>query len=312
MNEAPTIEVTGAVKRFGLVTALAGVSFKARRGEVLGLLGPDGAGKSTLMRLLSGVMSPDEGQISIAGSDVVHNPESAKPHLGYLPQRFALYLDLTVAENLRFCAELFGVRKREYRERADRLLAITRLAPFTERLAGKLSGGMKQKLGLMCALIHTPEVLLLDEPTTGVDPASRRDFWELIHDLPAQGVTVLVSTPYMDEAERCDRLVLLNRGKLLADGTPAELRAAVEGNLFSITVQPQRSARGVLKALEYVQSVIVFGDSLHIATWSDVETSALVDALDQAGLKVAQAEQIEPGLEDAFTAALAREEVDLG
>ena len=312
MSETTTIEVAGAVKRFGALTALAGVSFKAGRGEVLGLLGPDGAGKSTLMRLLSGVMSPDEGQISIAGKDVVHNPESAKPHLGYLPQRFALYVDLSVSENLRFAAELFGVNKREYRERADRLLAITRLAPFTDRLAGKLSGGMKQKLGLMCALIHTPEVVLLDEPTTGVDPASRRDFWELIHDLPAQGVTVLVSTPYMDEAERCDRLVLLNRGKLLADDTPAGLKAAVEGNLFSIAVQPQRSARNILKTLEFVQSVIVFGDSLHITTRSDVETGALVAALDQAGLEITQAEQIEPGLEDAFAAALAREEVDLG
>ena len=312
MSQAPAILVEGAVKRFGDVTALDCVSFEVAQSEVVGLLGPDGAGKSTLMRLLAGVMRPDGGRLLLSGRDVVAAPESVKPHIGYLPQRFALYSDLSVFENLRFAAALFGVGKREFRERAERLLAITRLGPFTERLAGQLSGGMKQKLGLMCALIHTPEVMLLDEPTTGVDPASRRDFWELLHDLPQQGVTLLVSTPYMDEAERCDKLVMLNRGRALAAGTPVEVREGVKGALFLVSVPRQREARRALEAVSGVESVIVFGDSLHVAAEQGTQAGVLRRALDQAGFEGAQVVQIAPGLEDAFADALAREGGRLG
>jgi len=301
------IQVSQLHKRFGEVAALSGVELEVRQGEVFGLLGPDGAGKTTLMRILCGLIGPDEGTVTVAGCDVVRSPESVKPRVGYLSQRLGLWGDLTVQENVAFCADLFGVPRREYRERLPDLLAMTRLGPFVDRQAQFLSGGMKQKLALMCTLIHRPKVLLLDEPTTGVDPASRRDFWRLLHGLPAEGVTILISTPYMDEAERCHRVALLYAGRLLACASPAQLRAQFPGSLFNVIAIRQAEARRLLEGLPEVESVTVFGDRLHVRAHEDVAADALAAPLHQAGLEVSVVESIAPGLEDVFAASIGEE-----
>ena len=226
------------------MTAVDRLHFAVAPGEIFGLVGPDGAGKTTTMRMLAGVMAPDAGSATVAGFDVVRDPEGVKHHISYMPQRFGLYEDLTVDENIRFYADLFGVAGASARRARRQLLAAAGMAPFRDRLAGQLSGGMKQKLGLTCALIHTPRVLLLDEPTTGVDPVSRRDFWRILYGLAAEGVTVLASTAYLDEAERCDRLALLHQGRLLLCDTPARLKAAMPGAVLAVTAPaPARGAR---------------------------------------------------------------------
>lgn len=304
------VVVDGLTKTFADVKALDRVSLTAGRGEVFGLLGPDGAGKTTLMRILCGIMPADSGSVVVAGVDVRLRPEQVKPRIGYLSQRFALYRDLSVEENVRFTAQIFGVGRDEYRARLDELLAITRLAPFTDRPAGKLSGGMKQKLALMCCLIHRPEVLLLDEPTTGVDPASRRDFWHLLRDLPEQGVTVIVSTPYMDEAERCDRLALLHHGRIVAAGAVDEIKDRVAGALFGITAEPQAQAREVLAGLPDVRGVVVFGDRLHVSASAGTSIESLLVPLRGAGVNIEHAEPIEAGLEDAFAELVGGESAD--
>jgi ABC-2 type transport system ATP-binding protein len=311
-DDGDAIEVEGLRKAFGGVTALDGVTLSVRKGEVFGLVGPDGAGQTTFMRILCGLAPPDEGRAHVAGHDVVAEPESVKPHVGYLSQRFGLWGDLTVQENAAFCAEVFGVPRRAYQERLPHLLRMTRLEPFVRRRAEHLSGGMKQKLALVCTLIHRPEVLLLDEPTTGVDPASRRDFWRLLHGLPAEGVTIVVSTPYMDEAERCDRVGLLHRGRLLACATVDELKGQVEGVLFSVEATPQPQARRELESANEVLGVTVFGDRLHVRAREGTSLNALVAKLRECGIEVASAETIEPGLDDAFTAAIRREEPGVG
>ncbi len=227
MTEQPkhAIVAEGLTKSFPGVRAVDALSFDVGAGEIFGLVGPDGAGKTTALRMLAGIMPPDAGAATVAGFDVVHDPEGAKHALSYMPQRFGLYEDLTVDENIRFYADLFGVRKTEREGRSTELLEAAGMSEFRKRLAGKLSGGMKQKLGLVCALIHRPKVILLDEPTTGVDPVSRRDFWRILYELAAEGVAILTSTAYLDEAERCHRVALLNQGKLLFCDTPANLKA---------------------------------------------------------------------------------------
>ena len=306
------IQVRGLRKSFDEVVAVDGVDLNVRKGEVFGLIGPDGAGKTTLIRLLCGLLSPDEGDVLVAGRDAVSSPESVKPHIGYLSQVFGLWGDLTVQENVAFCADVFGVPQDAYQERLPHLLRITRLAPFVDRRAEHLSGGMKQKLALVCTLIHRPEVLLLDEPTTGVDPASRRDFWRLLYGLPAEGVTILVSTPYMDEAERCDRVGLLHSGRLLACATVDEMKADVGGALFNVGAAPQLEARRLLEALDEVVAVTAFGDRLHVTAREGAALETLVAALGDAGIDVAFAEPIEPGLEDAFTKAIRQEAERVG
>ena len=298
------VKVRDLKKRFGEVTALAGVDLEVAGGEVFGLLGPDGAGKTTLMRILCGVVPADEGEVEVAGCDVVASPEGAKPHTGYLAQRFGLYGDLTVDENLAFSADIYGVPRPEFASRREHLLRITRLDPFVDRRAEKLSGGMKQKLGLICTLIHRPEVLFLDEPTTGVDPMSRRDFWRLLYNLPAEGVTVVVSTPYMDEAERCDRVALLYAGALLECATPAELKGRLPGKLFAVGASPQEQARQALGAAPEVLSVTVFGDRLHVALGEDAHPALITQKLHEAGVEVAFVEPVEATLETVFTNAI--------
>src|SRR5260370_30269170 len=258
------IGAEGLTKSFPGVTAVDHLSFDVRPAEIFGLVGPDGAGKTTTLRMLAGVMPPDQGSAIVAGSDVVRDPEGAKHHLSYMPQRFGLYDDLTVDENIRFYADLFGVNKRDRNERAPQLLRAAGMIEFRNRLAGKLSGGMKQKLGLVCALIHRPKVILLDEPTTGVDPVSRRDFWRTLYELVSEGVAILTSTAYLDEAERCHRVALLHQGKLLFCDTPPRLKEKLGKGVLSITSEDPRRLREQLEHAEGISSLLLTGDGVHV------------------------------------------------
>ena len=239
------VQVDGLTKRFGEVVAVNSLSFNARKGEILGLVGPDGAGKTTALRILAGVLPADAGAVLITGQDVLRQPEVIKSRISYMPQQFGLYEDLTVAENIRFYADIFEVSRTVRQQRADQLLEASGMSRFRDRLAGQLSGGMKRKLGIACALIHTPQLLLLDEPTTGVDPVSRRELWSILYSLVFEGVTVLVSTAYLDEAERCHRLLLMYQGRRLFFGTPDELKNMLPGAVLSISSSdPQALANG--------------------------------------------------------------------
>ena len=287
------IRVEGLTRNFAALTAVDGLSFTVRRGELFGLVGPDGAGKTTTLRMLAGVMRPSAGDAVINGVSVAKDPEAVKHDLAYMPQRFGLYSDLTVLENLEFYADLFQVPKAERPARLERLFQFSNLGPFKGRLAGKLSGGMKQKLALSCALIHQPKVLLLDEPTFGVDPISRRDLWLIVHEMVAQGVTVVVSTAYMDEAERFDRLALLHEGRIIALDAPQALEGAIGGTMLSVEVDPVRGARAHLARHPLVRRVALFGDRLHV-------TVAGGDAVGQAderwgGLTVGQGDGMSAG-----------------
>lgn len=295
------IQTQGLRKSFGDVTAVDGLDLAVRRGEIFGLVGPDGAGKTTTLRLLTGVLLPSAGRAEVAGFDVVAAPEEVKARIGYLSQQFSLYGDLTVWENIAFTADLYRVPRREWEPRAEELLRASRMTPFKRRLADHLSGGMKQKLALTCALIHTPEVVLLDEPTTGVDPVSRREFWSILYGLPAQGVTVVISTPYMDEAERCMRLMFLQQGRSLACDTPAGLKTLLGGEVLALAARPGRAAREVLRARPEVQQVTLLGDLLHVVVENAArDAPVLLQALREAGLETEEPQPIPPGLEDVF------------
>ncbi|HEX3130067.1 MAG TPA: ABC transporter ATP-binding protein, partial [Thermoanaerobaculia bacterium] len=287
------IEVQGLTRRFGELTAVDRLSFEVRKGELFGLVGPDGAGKTTTLRMLAGVLRPTEGDAQLAGLSVVREPEAVKHRLAYMSQRFGLYADLTVLENLSFYADLYCVPRSERPARLERLFQFSNLAPFQDRLAGKLSGGMKQKLGLSCALIHQPEILLLDEPTFGVDPVSRRELWLIVHEMVAEGVTAVVSTAYMDEAERFDRLALLHRGRLLALDEPGALQrgmAAAGEEVLEVQVARARDAREHLAGLPDVRRVAVFGDRLHLSVASAERAAEEVTrVLREAGFEVLSA-----------------------
>lgn len=302
MESEPAIFLRDVHKAFDTVRAVDGLSLSIPRGEIFGLVGPDGAGKTTSMRLLAAILPADTGEIRVAGHDVRQDPESVRPFLGYLSQRFSIYGDLTVAENLDFFADMFAVPRREQRERAAQLLEMTRMAPFAGRLAQNLSGGMKQKLALMCTLIHRPRVLLLDEPTTGVDPVSRREFWKLLAGLPAEGVTVLVSTPYLDEAERCHRLGFMARGRVMAVDTPEALKRQAPDGIYALHAEPQRAACLFLRSRPEVRSVEVFGDRLHLALHAGATPEALLPLLAAEGFQVDTPRPIAPTLDDAFVA----------
>jgi ABC-2 type transport system ATP-binding protein len=303
------IEVQGLTRRFGELTAVDRLSFEVRKGELFGLVGPDGAGKTTTLRMLAGVLRPTEGDAQLAGLSVVREPEAVKHRLAYMSQRFGLYADLTVLENLSFYADLYCVPRSERPARLERLFQFSNLAPFQDRLAGKLSGGMKQKLGLSCALIHQPEILLLDEPTFGVDPVSRRELWLIVHEMVAEGVTAVVSTAYMDEAERFDRLALLHRGRLLALDEPGALQrgmAAAGEEVLEVQVARARDAREHLAGLPDVRRVAVFGDRLHLSVASAERAAEEVTrVLREAGFEVLSARPIEPSLEDVFIGKVA-------
>lgn len=306
MSADPAISAEGIRKAFGAVVACAGVSLRVEHGEIVGLLGPDGAGKTTTMRILCGILKPDAGHAAVAGHDVLRDPEAVKRRIGYLPQRFSLHRDLTVDENIRYFADLYGVPRGTWEERREELLEITYMKPFRARQAGRLSGGMRQKLSLLCTLIHRPEVVLLDEPTTGVDPVSRRDFWKILYDLPRQGVSMLISTPYMDEASRCSRIAFMHEGLVIAADSPAGLRAAIPGAIFEVSCRPQRVAREALKACPEVAGVEVFGDRLHVMMHPGAGSEPVRRALAQAAVDCQRIEDAEPSLEDAFMFMIAR------
>ncbi|MDA8384219.1 MAG: ABC transporter ATP-binding protein [Betaproteobacteria bacterium] len=308
-DDGTVVEARSLSKTFGRLAAVRSATFAVSRGEIFGLVGPDGAGKTTIMRMLAGVLRPDEGDIRVDGVEVLREPERAKRHLSYMPQRFGLYEDLTVGENIFFYGELFGVTKTERQERTSRLLEAAGLVPFQRRLAGQLSGGMKQKLGLICALVHTPAVLLLDEPTTGVDPVSRREFWSILYDLRETGVTILLSTAYMDEAERCSRLALLSAGAIRYCDTPARLKEQMPGALVSIPSSDPRRVRALLSGQPGVLGVLLMGDRVHVRVDNrDRRTPELARLLAAQGLAGALIEPAEPGIEDVFVALLGGQE----
>ena len=300
-----SIAVSELTKRFPGVLAVDRLSFSAAPGEIFGLVGPDGAGKTTTLRMLAGVLPPDQGWARVAGCDVVDDPEGVKNHISYMPQRFGLYDDLTVEENIRFYADLFGVTRRHREQRAARLLAASGMSEFRHRLAGKLSGGMKQKLGLTCALIHTPRVILLDEPTLGVDPISRRDFWRILYELLAEGVTILISTSYLDEAERCHRLALLHQGRLLFCDTPARLKTRLPGAVVAVRSPEARRLRDVLTGADGVTGLVLVGDGVHLMVDEAQRRIPELEArLAASGLPFTKLAQITPTIEDLFVAAV--------
>lgn len=299
------IRAASLTKSFDAIVAVDGLTLAIPEGELFGLVGPDGAGKTTTLRLLTSVMEPTSGEAWVAGHHTVKEAEAIKEKIGYMSQRFGLYPDLTVMENIDFYADIYGVPHRERGERIDRLLAFSKLAPFKKRLAGHLSGGMKQKLGLTCALIHTPKVLFLDEPTNGVDPVSRRDFWRILYQLLRERVTIFVSTAYLDEAERCHRVALLHRGKLLAIGTPNEVKRLMRGVILEIRCSEPRRAANRLREELQADSVGLFGDRIHVVTKDSQRTTSEAEKiLQEAGLKVSGIRPIEPALEDVFVSVL--------
>lgn len=306
------IDVRGVSRSFGRVRALSDLTLRVDAGEIYGLVGPDGAGKTTAMRLIVGSLRPDAGEVTVAGYSMARRPEQARARLGYLSQRFSLYEDLTVLENIRFFAETRGLPAGEWRPRCESLLAFVGLADFARRRAGKLSGGMKQKLGLAAALVHRPAVILLDEPTTGVDPVTRQDFWQLIIQLlSSEGVAVLISTPYMDEAARCTRIGYLRRGRMLAEGAPSELRARLHGRVIELAGQPLPLLRRLAAADGAVETAQLFGDRLHVrAREGEAEgvIARLLPAIAGAGGQVERARVIAPQLEDVFIALAGAEE----
>ena len=299
------IEFTNVTKRYGAVEALRGVSFSVAPGEMFGLIGPDGAGKTTAIRTICGLLHVEGGSVRVLGKDPVTDHRAITGTVGYLSQRFSLYGDLSVDENIAFFAAIHGVS--DYRARRDRLLAMTQLTPFRARLADQLSGGMKQKLALACTLVHEPKVILLDEPTTGVDPVSRREFWKLLSQFLAQGITIVMSTPYLDEAERCTRIVLLHEGQVLALDEPGALRSSLPGTLLEVLVTSPAEALRALKGPDGVKHAQVFGDRLHV--WSDHATAAaaigeFTTIATRAGIQPAGIRTIVPSLEDVFIAKL--------
>jgi ABC-2 type transport system ATP-binding protein len=299
------IVAAGLTKSFPGVRAVDALSFDVRAGEIFGLVGPDGAGKTTTLRMLAGIMPPDAGGAVVAGYDVVRDPEGAKHALSYMPQRFGLYEDLTVDENIRFYADLFGVKRAERKERSTQLLKAAGMPEFRERLAGKLSGGMKQKLGLVCALIHRPKVILLDEPTTGVDPVSRRDFWRILYELIADGVAILTSTAYLDEAERCHRVALLHQGKLLFCDTPANLKAELKKDVLAVTGPEPRQLRDALAGAEGISSLVLTGDGLHVVVDDAGRRVPEFKArLDAAHVPYDAMQRVAPSIEDLFVDAV--------
>ncbi len=293
--------MSALTKRFGALTAVDRLEFGVRSGEIFGLVGPDGAGKTTTMRMLAGVLAPDEGSAVVAGCDVVAESEALKTQISYMPQRFGLYEDLTVDQNIRFYADLFGMARATREEHASRLLAASGMSDFRGRLAGQLSGGMKQKLGLTCALIHTPRVLLLDEPTTGVDPVSRRDFWRILYSLVGEGVTVVISTSYLDEAERCHRLALLRAGHLLLCDAPAQLKNRLQGDIVVVLSSCPREVRAALSGAPGVWNAVLMGVGVHLAVDDAVRRiPELEQKLAAAALPFESVAQVPPTIEDLF------------
>ena len=309
MSEENVIETHRLVRRFKEVVAVDGLDLTVRRGEVFGLVGPDGAGKTTTIRMLCAIMDPTEGAARVAGFDTVRDGEAIKRRIGYMAQRFNLYGDLSVEENLDFFADVFRVRGRERRERKERLLHFARLTEFRKRRAAHLSGGMQKKLALACTLIHEPEIVFLDEPTTGVDPVSRREFWDILTELHLQGITIFVSTPYMDEAERCSRVGLMYQGRIIVCDAPERIKGLIEGELLELRISDLRRAEAVVAEQEGVLEVQTYGDLLHVFVDSAARRQeAMRAALAAAGVQVIGLRQTRPRMEEAFISLIRRQE----
>ncbi|MDP3028701.1 MAG: ABC transporter ATP-binding protein [Deltaproteobacteria bacterium] len=311
-DNEPVIKVENLCKHYGrrkrVVEAICDVSFTVNRGEIFGLIGPDGAGKTSIIQILAGVLSAGEGKASVAGIDVIKNPEAVKGIVGYMPQGLGLnlYDNLSMAENIAFFRDLRQVPIDVYERNRKELLDMTRLAPFLDRQARHLSGGMRQKLALICTLIHLPDVLLLDEPTTGVDPISRQDFWKIIHRLVQERqVTVLLTTSYMDEAERCHRVALLHEGRIIDQGTPDFLKTRLTGQFLKVTAQPQYEALKLLRSWEDVESAEVFGGEIRVRIKTEKED--LISYLTEKGIGVENITPYEAGLEEVFAQLIHRE-----
>jgi ABC-2 type transport system ATP-binding protein len=301
----PAIAAAGLCKNFGGVAAVQDLSFSVYPGEIFGLVGPDGAGKSTSLRMLATIMTPDGGTAQVAGFDIGGEAAKVKDHLAYMSQKFGLYQDLSVGENIEFYADLYGMSRKGRQQRIEELLDFSHMRPFIRRRAGDLSGGMKQKLQLVCALIHTPRVLLLDEPTNGVDPVSRRDFWRILHRLRSEQVAILLSTAYLDEAERCDRVGLISHGRLLASGRPKEIKELMQGRIVAVKSNTARQLVSTLAALPLVSSVNLFGDTVHLVCKAGAAGPEQVAALlDREHMNYQQIREIEPSLEDVFVSLL--------
>jgi ABC-2 type transport system ATP-binding protein len=295
------IAVKNITKRFGDITAVDDLSFEVRKGEIFGIVGPDGAGKSTLLRMMSGILLPESGFVEINGKNIQSNLYRIKENLAYMPQRFGLYEDLTVEENIFFFGRLFGVSKKEIKERIPALYDFSRLEPFKDRLAGKLSGGMKQKLGLACSLIHSPDLILLDEPTNGVDPVSRREFWKILYTLLGDGVTIIVSTAYLDEAERCNRVAMMDKGKFIRNGKPSDIKKTIGGVMLEIVTDNVWRAEEVMMKHFKNEKIIREGNSLKIFVSSGVkEKEAIKKILEKEKVHVSSVTVKVPTLENCF------------
>lgn len=299
------VQVTNLRKIFGSFAAVDGISFNVRKGEIFGFLGPNGAGKSTTIRMLCGLLAPSSGSGTVAGLDIATQSEEIKKRIGYMSQKFSLYEDLTVSENIEFYGGIYGVTGERFEERRRWILEMAGLTGRENSLTGELSMGWKQRLSLGTAVVHEPEILFLDEPTSGVDPVSRRSFWELIHDVAASGVTVFVTTHFMDEAEHCDRMALIYHGKMIAMGSSGELKRDFAGNiLLELTVAPVMSAMEALEEADFVNDFALFGRGIHAVLSDDKDISRLRLYLAAAGVHIDRMERITPSLEDVFVSLI--------
>ncbi len=300
------IQTVDLSKHFGDLKAVDRLHLTVNAGEMFGLVGPDGSGKTTIIRMLCGILAPTSGSAHVLGFDSVKQPELAKKEIGYLSQRFSLYGDLSIDENIEFFAEINKVY--DFKKQRDELLEFTRLTPFRDRLAENLSGGMKQKLALACTLIHTPRIIFLDEPTTGVDPVSRRDFWKILQSLLKTGITIVMSTPYLDEAERCSRVAMMNKGQLMTVDTPEDLKKTMKREVLEIVCDRVREGFQLLKPHPLVKEVQAFGDRLNVMVENSSKDTQVIKAmLKTKGIEITSLRVISPSLENVFISLLTKE-----
>ncbi|MBI2487954.1 MAG: ABC transporter ATP-binding protein [Deltaproteobacteria bacterium] len=299
------IQVKNLSKKFGSFTAVDSITFDIGKGNIFGLLGPNGSGKSTLIRMLCGILVPTSGTASILGYDITKEPEEIKSHIGYMSQKFSLYEDLSVEENITFYAQLYGVNGKEFRGRRDELFALTHLEPYLKQRAGLLSGGWKQRLALVCAMLHQPELIFLDEPTAGIDPVARRELWDLFFELSGKGITLFVTTHYMDEAERCSHVGYIYLGKLIVVGAPDKLKELAEVNpsgykRLEVNCEPATEKKKKINQLKGVRDATIFGQAIHLLVEESFSEQELHKILEREGLKHIEIRLILPSLEDVF------------